>query len=39
MQEIWDYEKIKLNLAKKHGYKVFIVWESEYKNNKKKYYK
>lgn len=29
--EIWAYDSKKMQLAKDMGYKIFIVWESEYK--------
>ena len=28
--EIWEYDKTKIECAKKHGYDVLIVWEGEY---------
>lgn len=31
---IWNNDKIKYNLAKSKGYDVFIIWESDWKNNK-----
>lgn len=34
-KEIWEYDKIRTNNFKNDGYKVLIVWESDYKNNKK----
>ncbi|BBI90938.1 VSR endonuclease [Tenacibaculum phage PTm5] len=30
--EIWAYDKQKINLAKEHGFDVFVVWESEFNN-------
>jgi G:T-mismatch repair DNA endonuclease (very short patch repair protein) len=32
--DIWEFESKKIKLAKDLGYKVLIVWESEYLNNK-----
>lgn len=32
-QDIWDYDKHKIELAKKHGYEVFVVWHSDVKKN------
>jgi ribosomal protein S27AE/G:T-mismatch repair DNA endonuclease (very short patch repair protein) len=34
-KEIWDYDKLKLELVIKLGYYVEVVWESDYKKNKK----
>jgi len=34
IQEIWNYEKRKLDLIKSYGYKILIIWESDYKKNK-----
>ena len=28
--EIWEYDKSKIYCATKHGYKVLVIWESEY---------
>ena len=36
VQEKWDYDAIKLQVAKDHGYKVIIIWESDWQNNKGK---
>lgn len=33
-KEIWNYDKIKNDYMIKKGYRVLIIWESEYKNNK-----
>ena len=33
-REIWEQDKIKLNLLKKDGYQVLVVWENDIKNNK-----
>ena len=30
---MWSKDNKKLNVAKKKGYKTFIVWENDYKNN------
>ena len=32
--EIWEKDERKINVAKKHGYDVLVVWESEYLVNK-----
>lgn len=32
-KEIWDYDAKKAECAKKHGYKLLIVWETEYNQN------
>lgn len=29
-QEIWDYDKRKIEIIKKHGFEVMIIWESDY---------
>lgn len=34
--EIWNKDKIKVDLLTQKGYSVYVVWESEYKNNKQK---
>jgi hypothetical protein len=34
-KEIWNYDNKKINEAKKEGYKILIIWESDFKNNKK----
>jgi hypothetical protein len=33
-KEIWEEDKIKLNLLKSLGYDVLVIWESDYKTNK-----
>ena len=33
-KEIWEYDKEKINTAESYGYKVLVVWESEYNENK-----
>ena len=33
-QEIWKYDKIKLECANYYGYKVLYIWEYDYNNNK-----
>lgn len=35
-QEIWDKDAAKIKLAEDAGYKVIVVWESDYKSNKQK---
>lgn len=35
-KDMWERDKQKVDFAKKNGYNVFVVWESEYKNNKRK---
>lgn len=32
-QEIWDYDTHKIELAKQHGYEVYVVWHSDVKRN------
>lgn len=34
-KEMWDKDKRKIKLAKEHGFDVLVVWDSEYKKNKK----
>lgn len=34
--EIWAYDSFKFDIAKKNGYNIFVVWESDYKNDKEK---
>ena len=34
-KEIWEHDNEKLNFAKSLGYDVLVIWESEYKSNKK----
>ena len=31
---IWEEDERKINLANEYNYKVLVVWESEYKNDK-----
>ena len=33
-EEIWEYDKIKIQTANDQGYKVLIIWEHDYNNNK-----
>ncbi len=33
-QEIWDKDELKKKLAEKNGYKLLVIWDSEYKTNK-----
>jgi very-short-patch-repair endonuclease len=33
-KEIWEYDKIKIQTAMKHGYLVLTIWESDYNENK-----
>ena len=33
-EEIWEYDKIKIQTANDQGYKVLIIWEYDYNNNK-----
>lgn len=33
-KEIWEYDKIKTNIAEKYDYSVLSIWESEYRNSK-----
>lgn len=30
-KEIWNKDKLKLNIAKKHGFEVLVIWDSEYR--------
>lgn len=32
-EEIWEYDKIKIQTANDQGYKVLIIWEHDYNNN------
>ncbi|MBA3984994.1 MAG: hypothetical protein H0X63_00070 [Flavobacteriales bacterium] len=34
-KDIWEYDSKKTSLANKNGYDVLVIWDSEYKNNKK----
>jgi len=34
--EVWEFDKNKLQIAKKHNYEILVIWESEYYNNKEK---
>jgi G:T-mismatch repair DNA endonuclease (very short patch repair protein) len=36
VQQIWDNDKKKINIAESQGYKVLTIWESDWKNNKQK---
>jgi hypothetical protein len=33
-KEVWDYDEYKLQLCKKHGYILEIVWESNFLEDK-----
>ena len=33
-QEVWDFDKRKLECAEEHGYKVLYIWESEYNESR-----
>ena len=33
-QEIWDFDKRKMECAEEHGYKVLYIWESEYNESR-----
>jgi hypothetical protein len=33
-EDIWEYDKIKIQTAENQGYKVLIIWEYDYNNNK-----
>jgi len=33
-EEIWEYDKIKIDSIVKEGYEVLVIWESDYKENK-----
>lgn len=35
-KEIWDKDKTKIQTLQRLGYKVFIVWENDYLNNREK---
>lgn len=35
-KDIWKYDKLKIQKAKKEGYDVLVVWENDYKKNKEK---
>lgn len=32
-QQIWDYDKEKIDLAKQNGYDVLVIWENNYRKN------
>ena len=34
VKEIWEKENIKLETAKNNGYKVLVIWESDYRKNR-----
>jgi hypothetical protein len=34
--EIWDYDKVKLDLADQNGYEVLVIWESDYNSDSTK---
>ena len=34
-KDVWEHDEEKLDFAKSLGYDVLVIWESEYKNNKK----
>lgn len=33
-ENIWEYDRIKLETVQNQGYKVLIIWEYNYKQNK-----
>lgn len=33
-KELWEKDRIKIELAKSHGFEVLVIWESEYKKDK-----
>ena len=33
-QEVWDFDKRKMECAEEHGYKVLYIWESEYNESR-----
>ena len=33
-EEIWKYDMEKIKCAESHGYKVLVIWESEYRKDK-----
>ena len=33
-QEVWDFDKRKMECAEEHGYKVLYIWESEYNKSR-----
>lgn len=35
-EDIWEYDKIKIQTANNQGYKVLTIWENDYKNDKEK---
>lgn len=35
-QEIWDYDKEKIELAKQNGYDILVIWENDYRKNPEK---
>jgi G:T-mismatch repair DNA endonuclease (very short patch repair protein)/uncharacterized C2H2 Zn-finger protein len=32
--QIWEYDKLKIDLIKQEGYEVLVIWESDYKKDK-----
>lgn len=34
--QLWEQDRRKKELAEKNGYKLFIIWEADYKFNKDK---
>ena len=36
VKDMWEKDKTKLDLARNKGYTVLVIWESEYKHNRKK---
>lgn len=35
-KETWEFDELKLKLAKDNGYEVLVIWETDYKKNKTK---
>ena len=34
LNEIWDFEKKKLRIAKNRGFEILVIWENEYRDSK-----
>jgi G:T-mismatch repair DNA endonuclease (very short patch repair protein) len=33
--ELWEYDSSKLDLIRNYGYNLYVIWESDFKNNNK----
>ena len=34
VKEVWEKDKVKIDIAKSHGFDILIIWEVEYRSDK-----